>query len=91
MKKIFNFDVPLKALEGFKENKSNKVKFILDFLKSFWFDHNGGSSLEYWDRVRVGSVEVYLDDENHLHLDFITRFSLGNYPELIEVLEKLKK
>ena len=90
MKKLFSFDVCLKHLEGLRGNKSSKVKMVMDILKYFWFEGQGGSDPEYWDRVRVGAVDVYLDDENHLHLDFVTRFHLENEPELLRLLQKLK-
>jgi hypothetical protein len=87
MRKLFSFDVRLKDLESLRGNNSIKVRMIMDFLETFWFEGQGGLDPEYWDRVRIGSVDVYLDDQNHLHLDFVTRFHLGNYPEIIKVLK----
>lgn len=91
MKKLFYFDVTLKELESLRGNKSEKVQTILDFLKVFWFEGSGGSDPEYWDRVRVGTVNVYLDDSDQVHLDFVTRFHLGNYPKIKEMLSKLSE
>lgn len=90
MNKLFSFDVRLKDLESLRGNRSIEVQSIMDFLKAFWFEGQGGSDPEYWDKVRVGSVDVYLDDDNHLHLDFITRFHLGNYPDVLTLLNTLK-
>jgi len=91
MQKLFSFDVTLKELESLRGNKADKVQLIMDFLKSFWMKGNGGNDPEYWDRVRVGSVDVYLDEQDHLHLDFVTRFHLGNYPQILEALSALKE
>jgi hypothetical protein len=90
VEKLFSFDVTLEMLESLRINKFDKVEFVLDFLKKFWMERSGGNDPEYWNRVRVGSVDVYLDDGNQLHLDFVTRFHLDNYPEIIELLKKVK-
>lgn len=90
MKKLFEFDVTLKDLDSLSQHSFDKVQIIMIFLNTFWFEHLGGSSPEYWDRVKIGTMQVFLDDDNHLHLDFATRFSLTNYPKIIEILEELK-
>lgn len=88
--KLFSFDVTLEMLDGLRDNKFEKVQFIMDFLKEFWFVRMGGSDPEYWNKVRVGSVDVYLDDSNQIHLDFTTRFHLNNSPEIVEILKQVK-
>lgn len=90
MEKLFSFDVTLEMLDSLRGNQSDKVKFIMDFIKLFWFEKQGVSDPEYWNRVRVGSVDVYLDDGAQLHLDFVTRFHLENYPEIMAILKGLK-
>jgi hypothetical protein len=90
MKKLFDFDVTLKDLDSLSQHPFDKVQVIMTFLKTFWFERSGGSNPEYWDRVRVGTIQVFLDDDNHLHLDFHTRFSLTNYPKITEILEELR-
>lgn len=90
MKKLFSFDVRLNDLESLNNAGFKKTATLLEFLKAFWFRGAGGSDPDYLDKVRVGTVGVFLDDEEHLHLDFVTRFSLRNYPEILKELEALK-
>lgn len=91
---IFAFDVTLKDLMNLGDRAKEvwKLQAIMEFLKRFWYKPSGDAIRDShrWNDIRVGSVDVFLDDDKNLHLDFVTRFSLGSYPEIVELLEKLK-
>lgn len=56
-----------------------KVQTLFDYLTNFWYtDKNGDLDKDRWENIRIGTCDVYLDDEDVLHLDFSTRFSLKN-------------
>lgn len=90
MKKLFSFDVTLEELSNLLSHKYAKAQLVLEFLKNFWYVDQGGSDKSYLNKVRVGSIDVFIDNDGHLHLDFITRFSLKNYPKCLKWLEDLK-
>lgn len=69
-----------------------KLDLIFRLLSRFWYTLEDKShEEERWDKIRVGSMEVYLDQDKHLCMKFITRFSFENYPEILEFLEQVKK
>jgi hypothetical protein len=91
MKKIFSFDVTLNDLESLKNNEFIKVEVLMEFLHTFWFKGAGDSDPDYLSKVRIGTMDVFLDDNNNLHLDFVTRFSLTNYPRALDLMDLLTK
>ena len=93
MNKLFRFDVTLKDLMNLGERAKNfpKLGMIFEFLKGFWYTlKDKEAEQERWANVRVGSIEVYLDEHKHLCMEFATRFQFRNSPEILEFFEKFK-
>lgn len=69
-----------------------KLQAIMEFLKRFWYKPSGDAIRDFhrWNDIRVGSVDVFLDDDKNLHLDFVTRFNFAAIPEMLEILDQLK-
>lgn len=79
MKKIFDFDFTLSHLMDLSLSPMKKVQTLFDYLTNFWYtDKDGQLDKERWENVRIGTCEVYLDEDEVLHLDFATRFNLKN-------------
>lgn len=93
MNKLFRFDVRLKDLMNLGEQTKEvtKLDLIFTLLKGFWYNlKDKKAEEERWNNIRVGSIEVYLDEHKHLCFEFVTRFQFQNSPEILELLEKLK-
>jgi hypothetical protein len=90
MKKLFSFDVTLRELMYLGSKKTPQLGLIFEFLKQFWYVIEGRLDMERWDNIRIGSVDVFLDQDGHLHLDFMTRFHLNGKPKTLEFLDALK-
>lgn len=93
MSKLFSFDVTLQDLMnlGDRAKSVKKLDLIFLFLKGFWYDlKDKVAEKERWNNVRVGSVDVYLNEDKHLCLQFVTRFQFQQSPQILEFLEKLK-
>jgi hypothetical protein len=94
MNKLFSFDVRLKDLMnlGERAKEVKKLDLIFMLLKGSWYTlkNDPNAEQERWDRIRVGSVDVYLDEGKNLHLDFVTRFHFENSPEILALLDELK-
>ena len=52
--------------------KVKALKPILDSLKQYWV----GEMEHRAEDTRIGSIDVFQDNEGHIHLDFVTRFFL---------------
>lgn len=94
MKKLFTFDVTLKELMNLEEcsKRIKKLAGLFFFLKGFWYEldeNHEAVENKRWNNIRVGSVDVYLDEEKNLCLKFVTRFSFEQTPEPIKVLEHI--
>lgn len=76
-------DVTYENLQSLKDVQA--LQPALEFLKDFWC----GSNKERESNVRLGTIDVFIDEQGNLHLDFISRFSLEKYPELIEHLRSV--
>lgn len=66
---IESVDVTAEQLRDF--TKHPILKEIVETLSEGW-------TMGKEDRdknTRIGSVDIYTDDDGHLHLDFVTRFS----------------
>lgn len=90
MKQLFRFDVTLGELMNLygRAKEVSKLGAVFSLLKMFWYNlKDKQENKERWNRIRVGSINVYLDDEDHLHLDFITRFHLGNSQPFLNALD----
>lgn len=96
MDNLFSFDVTLKDLMnlGERAKEVKKLEAILLFLQMFWYDLPNDAleenELERWNNVRVGSINVFLDEHKHLCMEFVTRFQFQNNPQVISWLEGLK-
>lgn len=92
MKEIINFDVRLKDLMNLGEHAKGfgKLKALFLLLKTFWYRlDDKKEQVEREDRIRIGSVYVFLDDDGVLHMDFVTRFNFENkdaYHKAFEIL-----
>ena len=71
-KMIADIDVTMHELANPTANES--IAFILNMLRSQWV----GENEERETGPRVGTVYVFLDEENVLHLDFRTRFTVDS-------------
>jgi len=94
MNQIFRFDVTLKELMnlGVRAKESKKLDLIFNLLQKFWYDlEDKHDQEERENRIRVGSVEVYLDEDSHLHIDFLTRFSFASNSKILQFLDLIKK
>jgi hypothetical protein len=90
MKQLFSFDVRLQDLMNLEKysQKVDKLSLIFDLLKGFWYTlKDKTAEQERWNNIRIGSVDVYLDETNSLHLDFTTRFSFNSSPEMLKFFE----
>jgi hypothetical protein len=93
MNKLFGFDVRLKDLMnlGKYARQVPKLEVIFKFLESYWYTlEDKAAEEERWNNIRVGSVDVYLDKDQHLCMEFSTRFQFQNSPEVLKFLEKVK-
>lgn len=92
MKEIFSFDVRLKDLMNLGEQAQTfgKLKALFAILKRSWYSlEDKAAEEERWNRIRIGSVEVFLDDSGALHMDFVTRYSFAQNSRAIELLALL--
>lgn len=78
-------DVTWKELSELGKQKG-VIGSALSFLHSFWV----GEHAERETNVRVGAVDVEIDKDGFLHLDFVTRFRL-NEEEREMFLEQLEQ
>lgn len=95
MDRLFSFDVTLQDLMNLGARAKDVVKLeaIFLLLRKFWYDLGDELSeeeQERWNRIRVGSIDVYLDDDQHLCFEFATRFTFTNNPQILAFLNKLK-
>ena len=101
MNKLFSFDVTLKDLMNLGERAKEfpKLQIIFEFLEHYWYDLKDIKSepktifeqeKQRWNYVRVGSIDVYLDDQNQLCFEFKTRFQFSGNPTILEFFEKIK-
>ena len=93
MKNIFRFDVTLNDLMnlGRRAKDVKELEVVFTALHTFWYNlEDKKKQEERENRIRVGSVEVYLDDEYHLHIDFITRFNLQHAKPFLQLLDLIK-
>lgn len=96
MNKLFSFDVTLKDLMNLGERAKDvaKLEAVLIFLRMFWYDlkddEMGEDEHKRWNNIRVGSIDVYLDDDKHLCMEFSTRFQFQNHPQILNWFEGLK-
>lgn len=75
---------------GHRAKDVKKLDVVFDALHAYWYNLKDKKAQEEREnRIRVGSVEVYLDDEYHLHIDFITRFHLENSKPFLKLLNHL--
>jgi hypothetical protein len=87
---LFSFDVTLKDLMnlGRRAKEVPKLGAIFSLLKIFWYKLDDKErAKERWGRIRVGSVDLFIDDEDHLHMDFVTRFHFGNARAYLEAFK----
>lgn len=64
-----------------------KLDQLFSHLTNRWYIKNDGEiDKERWAHTRIGTCNVYLDDEGMLHLDFMTKFSLKDAPPLPQEL-----
>jgi hypothetical protein len=90
MKKLFTFDVTLKELMDLRSvaKEFHRLSAVFSLLKLFWYNlSDKKDQIRRWNRIRVGSVQVFLDDDNLLHLDFFTRFNLSAYKPFLDALD----
>ena len=93
MSKLFGFDVTLKDLMnlGGRAKDVTKLDLIFKFLNGFWYSQaDEKNNSERWNNVRIGSIDVSLNEQKNLCIDFTTRFQFQNSPEILEFLEKFK-
>ena len=96
MNRLFGFDVTLKDLMnlGERAKEVKKLEAILVFLRMFWYDLKGEeleeSESERWNNIRVGSIDVYLNEDKNLCMEFVTRFQFQSSPQILNWLEELK-
>ena len=93
-KDLFRFDVTLKDLLNLRSCALDipRLAAVFTLLKTFWYKlSDKASEAERWNRIRVGSIEVFLDEDDHLHLDFITRFNWTNAKPYLEALDIISK
>lgn len=90
--KLFNFDVTLKDLMnlGERAQKVEKLKMLFVMLEKIWYP-NKEDQQHRWNDIRIGSVDVYVDKDNQINMNFTTRFDIGDSPEAMKVLEHFKK
>jgi hypothetical protein len=91
-KMLFSFDVRLKDLLhlGDMAKTFSKLEALFKALDLWWYDlSNEDKSEQRRNNIRIGSVNVLLDDDGALHLDFCTRFSLKNEPLAVQYLEQI--
>ena|SRR5258706_6342334 len=96
MDKLFSFDVTLKDLMnlGERAKEVKKLEATLALLQMFWYDLPNEAleekEQERWNNIRVGSIDVFLDEHKHLCMEFVTRFQFQNSPQILNWLEGLK-
>lgn len=96
MNKLFSFDVTLKDLMnlGERAKEFKKLEAVLGLLQMFWYDLPDEALEEVeqnrWNNIRVGSIDVFLDEHKHLCMEFVTRFQFQNSPQILSWLEELK-
>lgn len=96
MDKLFSFDVTLKDLMNLGERAKDvkKLELVLGFLQMFWYN-DSGNELEdeeqhRWNNIRVGSIDVYLNKDKNLCMEFVTRFQFQSSPQILNWFEELK-
>lgn len=77
-------DVTYNQLVSLKEANSKSIETLLHLLREFWCNNP-----ERQDEVRIGTINVYLDKDDALHLDFSTRFSFENCPKIKDLLGQM--
>ena len=96
MNKLFSFDVTLKDLLnlGERAQEVEKLKAVFAFLQMFWYNDKGNEledeEQDRWNNIRVGSMDVYLNEDKHLCMEFVTRFQFQSSPQIVQLLERLK-
>lgn len=73
-KDIGSQDITYKELEKYGEAGTPYMELVLKILHTFWV----GNNEERADDVRIGSVDFFFDEDGHLHLDFVSRFSFND-------------
>lgn len=94
MKTDFFIDVTLKDLMnlGKRAAEVKQLDFIFNLLQNYWYNlEDKKEQEERENRIRVGSIWVYLDDDGALHLDFVTRFGFKDKDKVGQFLSLLKK
>ncbi len=89
-KKLFTFDVTLKELMNLKEYAKEfpKLGATFSLLKMFWYNlPDKIDAIKRWNGIRVGSIYVFLDDDNSLHLDFVTRFRFADKTPYLDAFD----
>ena len=91
-KDLFFVDVTLKDLMNLGERAKDilKLRMLFTLLEKYWYGDKE-KDLDRWNRIRIGSIWIYLDKNNALHLDFVTRFAFENSPEFLKILEYFKE
>lgn len=92
---LFTFDVTLKDLVNLGQRAKDvpQLDAIFLLLEKYWYslpDSHPEEEEERWNRIRVGSIDVYLDDDKHLCMEFSTRFQFQNNPQVLAFLQKVK-
>ncbi len=80
--KLAEVEVSLSDLRDLE--KKPTLKTVLDFLDEFWV----GKFREREISVKVGTVTISINKDNNLEMNFTTKFSLVNHPELLEKLKE---
>lgn len=93
MEKLFSFDVRLKDLMNLGDmgKEFEKLGLMFEILKGFWYTlEDKVREQERWNSIRVGSMDVYLDEDKTLCMKFYTRFTFKNAPTVLRLLEAFK-
>lgn len=69
---ICSVDVSHRELFHLQIFKEGPLRLLNKLLYGMWV----GKHKNRASSVRIGTIDVFRDKENHLHLDFITRFSI---------------
>lgn len=84
--KSFDLDVTydnINLLRGI----DNRIDSVLDLLRSFWV----GEHKERQYDVRIGSVEVFLNDDENVCIQFTSRFSWEKYKNIKDMFYNIAK
>jgi hypothetical protein len=82
MQSIADLDVTLKELTNLSSIKC--LKSLFHFLNEHWYFINGKLDEDRANRIRIGTIRIGFDDNDHLTLEFKTRFSLTGYQKQIK-------